>query len=135
MGSGNHFRTVSLVLGVVILAWSWFLPSLDEARRSRLLRRLLPRHRPAWLPLACLPSLLLIAYTWYRVAERPVAYGWVLAVILSPGLVKALWFLFRWDEARAWALDVFARPHRLTAMLWSVRLAGIALLLLGLLVY
>ena len=98
-------------------------------------RKAYSKRRPAWVVAVGVLGLLLIAYTWYRVFTDPVAYDWVIAVLLSLTGVKALMFLFRYNRFREFVVGVFADRARMRRINIAVVTFSIILVAMGVFLY
>ena len=64
--------------------------------------------RPAWVWVAGLAGLLLIALTWYMVITTDVRFSWILAVLVSLTGVKVSVLLFDYERFRRFASETLA---------------------------
>lgn len=91
--------------------------------------------RPAWVTVAAVLGIGLIAFTWFKVFTSDAAYGWVIAVLISLTGIKAAMFIFKYDQFRDFVIRVLENRKLFMALNVVVILFSAALILMGLFLY
>lgn len=89
--------------------------------------------RPKWLVLADILALAFIAFTWYMVAIRQVRGDWIIAVLTTLILLKAIVQLFKYSEFKAFVKKALANDK--TFAMINIGVTVFSLCLIGLGVY
>lgn len=91
--------------------------------------------RPAWILGVIVFGAVLIALTWFAWLYFSVAYGWIIAVLVSLTLVKMGTFLFSYGKFRSFVSHMLNSPGKMAALNAAVLGLAAALIALGVLVY
>lgn len=133
----SSFRWIALIWGLVaILTKPVFFAVLGNKWRSLLVNKAYREgQRPQWIVWITLPMLLLIAFTWWRVAVEPVHLSWILAALMSLSAVKLVTLLFDYQSFQNWVKTLLNNKQKENQMVIAVTAVGMLLIVLAFWLY
>jgi hypothetical protein len=137
MSTWTTFRWIALLWGAAaILTKPVFFIILGNQWRSLLKNKAYREgKRPNWIVWVSLPLIVLIAFTWWRVAVEPVPLAWILAALMSLSAVKLVTLLFDYNRFQNWVKSVVEDKQKERKMVISVTISGIVLIVLAFWLY
>ena len=135
MDAALYFRILSISLGALMVL-RWPAAALRDYRRKKAPETAASAHPPfaAWL--AAVVALIVVAATWWMQARQPVDYSLAVTLVATVCLVWTSQMLFNYARFREVRTRLSSlRPGLVIVFRLSVALAGVALILLGVLVY
>ncbi|MGM0432377.1 MAG: hypothetical protein ACQEQU_06665 [Spirochaetota bacterium] len=91
--------------------------------------------RPAWVSVVAVLGIGLIAFTWFKVFTSDVAHGWILAVLISLTGIKAVMFIFKYNQFREFVIKVLQDRKRFMTLNVVVVAFSAVLILMGIFLY
>jgi len=129
----NYFQVLCYGLGGLVILSSFWI-SLAPGAYKQLALKMLPEKRVSWMVPLCLAWLVLIAYTWFQYFQFPTVPTFIVAFILSLGLIKLYAIFFNYEGYRSFALSFIDSPPIILRVIGLVYLAlGSLLIAVGLL--
>ncbi len=93
------------------------------------------RQRPLWVILVSITGLFLIGLTWFMAIHQEVAYGWILALLLTVTMLKITMLLFNYQLFREFVRSSLNSKERMTAINGSVLVLSGLMIWMGLFLY
>lgn len=90
-----------------------------------------PEAKPKWLLPVDLLAVALIALTWYMVAASEVRKAWIIAVLMTLVVLKAMAQMFKYNEFRAFVKKALADDKLFAKINTSVTVFSLCLIGLG----
>ena len=92
-------------------------------------------NRPAWVISVAITGLVLIAVTWYVYLSQGIAYGWVLALLITLTGIKIVALLFQYNKFRGFVKTMLASKQKMLQLNISVIILSAALIAMALFLY
>ena len=126
----NFFKVLGLMLGSWMILGGlgvvFFMKSLP-----RLFIKLYPEVRPRWIPVAGAFVLALVLWTWVEFVKAESMENFVVTLVMSLGLAKAVPLVFFYKKAREIFLALVREPLAFRVVVLSSAAVGLALLVMA----
>jgi hypothetical protein len=127
----TYFKILGIVLGGwMALGGVWTAFSAEGLKRLTL--KLYPEVRPRWLPAVGAGVLVLVLWTWAEFSKAASMENFVVALVMSFGLVKVVPLIFYYKKSREFLMALVGEPLAFRVVVLSSAAVGLALLTMGL---
>lgn len=131
-----NFFNISCFFYAVLAISSSLVRMIAADRFTRWEKRLIENEeKPFWVFVTSLFTIMYILILWFMVWKTAIAYGWILALLLSFTLLKSSLLIIDYQRFRRIAASFIQNKHRKRILNILIFVFGIGLLLIGLFLY
>lgn len=106
----NYFKLLGIIFGTAALLKPFYMHILpwDE---NRFIAKAYKKKRPRWVIPVALAGIAFVAFTWYKELTTNIRYSIVLTILFSLTSVKAVLFLFDYENFQKWVAGMLSRDE------------------------
>ncbi len=128
----NYFQVVAIAFGGILILVRPIMHLFPKRWAEFEMSKAYTERQPAWVWLAGLLGIALVAYTWYRQITTPIPYSIIITLAITLTLVKLSQVLFNYKQFRAFAEKALTRERSVLAKITiATVLLGVVLVSLG----
>lgn len=132
----NYFKILGIVFGLAAMLKPIYM-HLIPWNENKFIAKAYSKKRPKWIVPVAIVGLLLVAFTWYKELTTNVAYSLVITIIFSLTAIKALLFIFDYENFQKWVAGMLAEKEGKKIVLIDIvtGVFGLIVIVASLLIY
>ncbi len=127
----NYFAFVCFLWAFIGLSTRIMMLKMGQQWKDWEVNTAYAEKKPKFLSFLHIVVILFIAYTWYMVYATNIPWSWVIALLLSSVMVKALIQVYKYDQFREFVKKAMSDKKLFRAINTLVTLLSFALIALG----
>ncbi|NOX67441.1 MAG: hypothetical protein GXO85_16975 [Chlorobi bacterium] len=131
----NYFQIISLFWAALGIGSRLLMFTFGERWNNWELENAYRKEKPKWIYLVGALGLLLIIYTWYSVFVYPVAYSWIIALLISLTGVKIFMLMFQYNKFRTFVAMMLKDKNKMRLLNGSVVVFSFTCITMALFLY
>ena len=135
MNNLSYFSILCFVWAIVGIGSRLLMVYFGKRWNKWELEKAYSEEKPRWIYLIASVSLIIVAFTWYKVITTNIMYSWIIALLISLTLIKVFTLIFNYHRFREFVGNILNDKKKLAQLNVSVLLFSIVFILMGIYLY